>query len=299
MPTLDYLTNVIGQRLTGSPNARRANEWSRGKLEGWGLTSARLESWGPFGRGWMLKRFSIQVIKPQTIPLIACPKAWTPGFDKPLEAAVVWLDAKTDADLKKYEGKLKGTIVLADPLRPLNPHFDAPGVRMTEADLLTYANSTGRRFGQPLHRRRARRARSFRWRRSPQLTQQRRIQRRRAAAIRMQHAARPATTRAPRPPMELPAAATRAFRRAMTPLSAAASAIRSPERRSRCARRKGLRSCSLPARWETAELSSSLRHQCREARVGFVAGQSRGRKTLLPCRLRSASRLKTITGSSA
>ena len=146
MPTLDYLTNVIGQRLTGSPNARRANEWSRGKLEGWGLTSARLESWGPFGRGWVLKRFSIQVIKPQTIPLIACPKAWTPGFDKPLEAAVVWLDAKTDADLKKYEGELKGAIVLADPLRPLNPHFDAPGVRMTEADLLTYANSTGRRI---------------------------------------------------------------------------------------------------------------------------------------------------------
>ncbi len=146
MATLDYMTNVIGQRLTGSPNARRANEWSRGKLEGWGLTSAHLESWGPFGRGWVLKRFSIQVIQPQTIPLIACPKAWTPGFDKPLEAAVVWLDAKTDADLKKYEGKLKGAIVLADPLRPLNPHFDAPGVRMTEADLLTYANSTGRRI---------------------------------------------------------------------------------------------------------------------------------------------------------
>jgi carboxypeptidase Q len=146
MATLDYLTNVIGQRLTGSPNARRANEWTRGKLEGWGLTSARLESWGPFGRGWVLKRFSIQVIQPQTIPLIACPKAWTPGFDRPLEAAVVWLDAKTDADLKKYEGKLKGAIVLADPLRPLNPHFEAPGVRMTDADLLTYANSTGRRI---------------------------------------------------------------------------------------------------------------------------------------------------------
>jgi Zn-dependent M28 family amino/carboxypeptidase len=146
MATLDYLTNVIGPRLTCSPNARRANEWTRGKLEGWGLTSARLESWGPFGRGWVLKRFSIQVIQPQTIPLIACPKAWSPGFDKPLEAAVVWLDAKTDADLKKYEGKLKGAIVLADPLRPLKPHFDAQGLRMTEADLLTYANSTGRRI---------------------------------------------------------------------------------------------------------------------------------------------------------
>src|SRR5947208_2680858 len=27
MDTLSYLTDVIGPRLTGSPNARRANEW--------------------------------------------------------------------------------------------------------------------------------------------------------------------------------------------------------------------------------------------------------------------------------
>jgi hypothetical protein len=145
MATLDYLCDVIGQRLTGSPNAKRANDWTRGKLAGWGLTSARLESWGPFGRGWELKRFSLQVTKPQTIPLIAYPKAWTPGFDNPLEADVVWLDAKTEAELEKYKGKLKGMIVLADPIRALKPHFDAPGARMTDGDLLTYANSTGRR----------------------------------------------------------------------------------------------------------------------------------------------------------
>ncbi len=142
--TLDYLCNVIGQRLTGSPNAKRANDWTRGKLEGWGLTSAHLEPWGPFGRGWELKRFSLQMIKPQAIPIIAFPKAWTPGFDKPLEANVVWIDAKTDADLDKYKGKLKGAIVLAGGIRPLKPHFDAPGLRMTEGDLLAYANSTGR-----------------------------------------------------------------------------------------------------------------------------------------------------------
>ena len=146
MPTLDYLTNVIGQRLTGSTNAKRANDWTRGKLEGWGMANAHLEPWGPFGRGWSLKRFSLQVIRPQTIPIIACPKAWSPGFDKPLEADVVYLEGKTDADLEKYKGKLKGAIVLAGPVRPLKPHFDASGVRMTEADLLVYANSTGRRI---------------------------------------------------------------------------------------------------------------------------------------------------------
>src|SRR5687768_3210817 len=33
MKTLSYLSDVIGPRLTGSPNMKRANEWTREKLE--------------------------------------------------------------------------------------------------------------------------------------------------------------------------------------------------------------------------------------------------------------------------
>src|SRR5438046_843517 len=86
MQTLSYLTDVIGPRLTGSPNLKRANEWTREKLTSWGLTNAHLEAWGPFGRGWSLKRFSAQIIEPQTIPLAAYPNAWSPGFDHPITA---------------------------------------------------------------------------------------------------------------------------------------------------------------------------------------------------------------------
>src|SRR5207253_3663596 len=60
MQTLEYLTDVIGPRLTGSPQMMRANEWTRDKLKSWGLENAQLEAWGPFGRGWTLKRFSAQ-----------------------------------------------------------------------------------------------------------------------------------------------------------------------------------------------------------------------------------------------
>src|SRR5438128_6328417 len=80
MQTLSYLSDVIGPRLTASPNAKRANEWTRSTLEKWGLQNAHLEAWGPFGRGWTLKRFSAQVVEPQDIPLIAYPKAWSPGI---------------------------------------------------------------------------------------------------------------------------------------------------------------------------------------------------------------------------
>ena len=83
MQTLSYLSDVIGPRLTASPGMKRANEWTRDQLTKWGLQNAHLEPWGPFGRGWTLKRFSAQVIEPQAIPLIAYPKAWSPGFAAP------------------------------------------------------------------------------------------------------------------------------------------------------------------------------------------------------------------------
>src|SRR5258708_3116290 len=42
MKTLSYLTDVIGPRLTGSPNLKRANEWTKDRLTSWGLTNAHL-----------------------------------------------------------------------------------------------------------------------------------------------------------------------------------------------------------------------------------------------------------------
>lgn len=141
METLSYLTDVIGPRLTGSPNMKRANEWTRDKLESWGLTNAHLEAWGPFGKGWSLKRFSAQVIEPQNIPLMGFPNAWTPGFERPFEAKVVYFDARTEADLDKFKGKLKGAIILASPIREVRAHWDAQASRLTETNLLTMANA--------------------------------------------------------------------------------------------------------------------------------------------------------------
>src|SRR5271163_3584779 len=93
MKTLSYLSDVIGPRLTGSPNLKRANEWTRDQMASWGLENAHLEAWGPFGKGWVLKKFSLQVVDPQCIPLIAFPKAWSTGVG-PTVVEVVYMDAK-------------------------------------------------------------------------------------------------------------------------------------------------------------------------------------------------------------
>jgi carboxypeptidase Q len=141
MKTLSYLSDVIGPRLTASPQMKRANEWTRDTLTKWGLENAHLESWGPFGRGWELKRFSAQVVEPQCIPLIAFPKAWSPGLDEPVTGDVVHFTARDENEFEKFQGKLKGAIVLIGSERELKAWFDPPGVRLTDERLLNLANA--------------------------------------------------------------------------------------------------------------------------------------------------------------
>lgn len=141
MQTLSYLTDVIGPRLTASPGARRAGEWTRDRLTAFGLSDARVEPWGELGRGWSLERFSAQVVEPQAMPLIAYPKAWSPGLDQVLRAEVVYIDARAESDLEKYRGKLLGAIVLFSPPRDVDARWDPLASRMSDSDLLRLANA--------------------------------------------------------------------------------------------------------------------------------------------------------------
>lgn len=139
MQTLSYMTDVIGARLTGSPNMKRANEWTRDKMKDWGMQNAHLESWGPFGRGWSVRKFSAVVTEPQFINVIAYPKAWSPSTRGAVSGEIVFLDAKTPDDLAKYKGLLRGKIVLVSTLRPLKPIEKALVNRMSDDDLVKLA----------------------------------------------------------------------------------------------------------------------------------------------------------------
>src|SRR5512140_2843236 len=63
MDTLGYLTDVVGPRVTGSPQMKQANEWTRDQLQSWGLVNAHLESY-PFGRGWSLQHAAVHMVTP-------------------------------------------------------------------------------------------------------------------------------------------------------------------------------------------------------------------------------------------
>jgi carboxypeptidase Q len=138
MRHLSFLTDVIGGRLTNSPNMKRANEWTRDTMAKWGM-NAKLEPWGPFGRGWSLKSFSAQIVDPQTIPLIAYPKAWSPSTKGPLTAEVIYLDVNSDEDFAKYKGQLRGKIVLVSRAREVKADFTGMGTRRTDEELAKMA----------------------------------------------------------------------------------------------------------------------------------------------------------------
>ena len=105
METASRLMDSIGPRLTGSPNMKKANEWTRKQLESWGLSNAHLESWGPFGRGWSYDQCSVRMISPDRWEMLALPVAWAPGTNGPIQAAArnpnhAWIAMHTR---KKFE----------------------------------------------------------------------------------------------------------------------------------------------------------------------------------------------------
>jgi carboxypeptidase Q len=134
------LMDGIGQRLTGSPNMKRANEWTRDKLTEFGLANSHLEPWSPFGRGWANEYINVRMVTPDVAPLIAYAKAWTPGINE-IRAQVVRVNITGPQDLARYKGKLSGKIVLigADP--DLKPSVEPLSERYTDkmlADMNQY-----------------------------------------------------------------------------------------------------------------------------------------------------------------
>lgn len=136
MQTVSYLTDVIGPRVTGSPGLRNAQQYAIDRLAGWGIAGGRREPWGrDFGRGWSLEGFTANMIAPSFSPLIAYPKAWSPPTNGLIRGEAIFFDVKTESDLLKYKGRLKGKIVLLFPARQVEPTFLKPPQRTSDEEL--------------------------------------------------------------------------------------------------------------------------------------------------------------------
>lgn len=141
METLFYLTDVHGPRLTNSPNYMEAARWCAQQLSDWGLVNARLEPWGTFGRGWEVERFSLEILEPHYLNLIAYPQAWTPGTNGTITGQPILLDIQSEEDLAQFKGQLQGAIVMVKPEREAETHFQADAKRHTDSTLAALAQA--------------------------------------------------------------------------------------------------------------------------------------------------------------
>ena len=138
MTLMSYLTDVHGPRLTGSPIARRAADYTIAQLNGWGLSNPHLESF-PFGRGWTNDKYYAQVTAPVAFAVIGYPQAWTPGTNGMLKGDVIYVRIDSEADFAKYKGQLAGKVVMFAPMRAVEPHYAPLATRRSDDDLAKMA----------------------------------------------------------------------------------------------------------------------------------------------------------------
>jgi len=111
MANIEYLCDMIGPRLTGSPNLTKANRWTRDKFQQYGLSNPHLESW-TIERAWTRGDAKGRVVVPVEQRILLESAGWSPSTQGPARGSVVHVKAQSTDELTPYKGKLKGAWVL-------------------------------------------------------------------------------------------------------------------------------------------------------------------------------------------
>ncbi len=146
-----WMTDFVGPRLTASQAKLKANEWVKSKMLDFGLENVIIENIRDFDRGgWDNERTYIAMTEPYYANFSATPVAWTGSTNGEISEEVVLIDIKSEKDFEKFQGKLKGKIVIMPSFSSYEVDFEPLATRYTEDDLLKIqeeSTSTRRRRG--------------------------------------------------------------------------------------------------------------------------------------------------------
>src|SRR5262245_7557118 len=117
---LEYISDNIGPRLTGSPQLKAANDWTAEQFRKYGLTNVHLESW-KIAHTWMRGTAKARIVYPTERPLTIASAGWAPSTNGVVKGSVVYFDAEKKEDFEKFRGKLRGAIVITQKPEPLSP----------------------------------------------------------------------------------------------------------------------------------------------------------------------------------
>jgi hypothetical protein len=153
------LVDGVGARLMGSPNMRRAYDWSLARMRELGLSDPRLEPIGPFGLSWRQVRAWARMIAPSDAAFAAVAAPWSMATKGAIESEAVAALLDTDEDLARAKGQLAGKIVLLGAPKPASA-VEPAVVRYTdEAVLKGDAAEAVRAYYRTVTERRARQGR--------------------------------------------------------------------------------------------------------------------------------------------
>jgi carboxypeptidase Q len=124
MANLEYLCDMIGPRLTGSPGLTKANQWTRDKFKHYGLANPHLESW-TIEKAWTRGEAKGHVVVPVEQRLLLESAGWGPSTKGPQCGPVVHVKAQSADELSPYKGKLKGAWVMLSEVS-VQPNPKAP-----------------------------------------------------------------------------------------------------------------------------------------------------------------------------
>lgn len=148
MRTMHFLTDVHGPRLTGSPNHKRAAEWTVQQMTEWGFKNGKLEPFpfvnadGTPRSGWLNERFSGHIAAPVKDSLVGEVLAWTPSTNGAVTATAVHIvppSGPTQAELDKWisetSASIKGKIALVGRHVSVPVTINQPALRRNDDDL--------------------------------------------------------------------------------------------------------------------------------------------------------------------
>ncbi len=127
-----YMTDLLGSRLTASQQKRRADNLVIDKLKQFGLSNPRSAFAAEFTRGgWDVVKTYAAMTEPYYCAFSVNPKAWSGSTDGLVKGECMVFDVKTKEDIEKYRGKIAGKILLMPAtqtytmsFRPLASRYD-------------------------------------------------------------------------------------------------------------------------------------------------------------------------------
>lgn len=123
MGNIEYLSDIIGPRLTGSAQQVLASTWAEKKFKDGGLTNVHQEKW-VINHSWVRGTASGKIVSPVSRNLTAVSAGWSPSTDGIVQGQVVYVNATSASSLEEYRDRLRGAIVIIQEPGSITPPYE-------------------------------------------------------------------------------------------------------------------------------------------------------------------------------